>query len=37
METKGGLMELLKHLWQDHRKVMIGVGVVIIILIIAAF
>jgi hypothetical protein len=30
-------METLKHLWQDHRKIVIGVGVVVVILIIAAF
>jgi len=29
-------METLKHLWQDHRKIVIGVAVVVIILIIAA-
>ena len=30
-------METLKHLWQDHSKIVIGVGVVVVILIIAAF
>ena len=29
-------METLKNLWQDHRKIVIGVGVVVVILIIAA-
>ena len=28
-------METLKHLWQDHRKVVIGVAIVVVILIIA--
>ena len=30
-------METLKHLWQDHRKIVIGVGIVFVILVIAAF
>jgi len=29
-------MEPLKHLWKDHRKIVIGVGVVAVILVIAA-
>ena len=29
-------METLKHLWTDHRKICIGAGVVLVILIIAA-
>ena len=29
-------METLKHLWQDHRKIVIGVGIVVVILIIIA-
>ena len=29
-------METLKHLWKDHRKIVIGVGVVAGILVIAA-
>jgi len=29
-------METLKHLWKDHRKIVIGVGVVAVILVIAA-
>jgi len=28
-------METLKHLWQDHRKVVIGVAIVVVVLIIA--
>jgi len=30
-------METLKHIWQDHRKIVIGVGIVFVILVIAAF
>ena len=29
-------METIKHLWKDHRKLVIGAGVVVVILIIAA-
>jgi hypothetical protein len=29
-------METIKHLWKDHRKIVIGAGVVVVILIIAA-
>jgi len=29
-------METIKHLWKDHRKAVIGAGVVVVILIIAA-
>jgi len=29
-------METIKQIWQDHRKVVIGAGVVVVILIIAA-
>jgi len=29
-------MELLKHFWNEHRKISIGVAVVVVILIIAA-
>jgi len=29
-------METLKHLWKDHRKIVIGVGIVAVILVIAA-
>jgi len=29
-------METIKQIWQDHRKVGIGAGVVVVILIIAA-
>ena len=36
MINRGGNMETLKHLWQDHRKIVIGAGVVLVILIIAA-
>jgi hypothetical protein len=29
------IVETVKHLWKDHRKIVIGTGVVIVILIIA--
>jgi len=29
-------METLNHLWQDHRKIVIGAGIVVVVLIIAA-
>jgi len=36
----GGNMEMIKeaieHMWKDHRKMVIGAGVVLVILIIAA-
>jgi len=28
--------EALEHMWKDHRKMVIGAGVVVVILIIAA-
>ena len=30
------ITDAVKHLWKDHRKMMIGAGVVVVILIIAA-
>ena len=30
-------METIKQMWQDHKKVCIGAGVIVVILIIAAF
>ena len=30
------ITDAVKHMWKDHRKMMIGVGVVVVILIIAA-
>ncbi len=30
-------METIKQIWQDHKKVCIGAGVIVVILIIAAF
>ena len=30
------IREAIKHMWKDHRKVVIGAGVVVVILIIAA-
>ena len=35
-ETMETIKEAIEHMWKDHRKVVIGAGVVIIILIIAA-
>ena len=36
----GGTMEMIReaieHMWKDHRKMVIGAGVVLVILIIAA-
>jgi len=32
----GGTMETIKQIWKDHRKIVIGAGVVLVILIIAA-
>ena len=34
-ETMEMIREAIEHMWKDHRKVVIGAGVVIIILIIA--
>jgi len=30
-------METIKQIWRDHKKVCIGAGVIVVILIIAAF
>jgi len=30
------ITDAVKHMWKDHRKMVIGVGVVVVILIIAA-
>jgi len=30
------ITDAVKHMWKDHRKVVIGAGVVLVILIIAA-
>ena len=30
------ITDAVKHIWKDHRKVVIGAGVVVVILIIAA-
>ena len=30
------ITDAIKHMWKDHRKVVIGAGVVVVILIIAA-
>jgi hypothetical protein len=30
-------MDTIKQIWKDHRKIVIGAGVVVVILIIAAF
>ena len=30
------IREAIEHMWKDHRKVVIGAGIVIVILIIAA-
>ena len=35
-KTIGGNMETIKQIWKDHRKIVIGAGVVVVILIIAA-
>ncbi len=35
-ETMEMIKEAIEHMWKDHRKVVIGAGVVIVILIIAA-
>ena len=35
-ETMEMIREAIEHMWKDHRKIVIGAGVVIIILIIAA-
>ena len=41
MINRGGNMEMIKEameqIWKDHRKIVIGAGVVVVILIIAAF
>jgi len=36
-DTLGGNMETIKQIWRDHKKVCIGAGVIVVILIIAAF
>ena len=36
LNTNGGTMETIKQIWKDHRKIVIGAGVVIVVLIIAA-
>ena len=35
-ETMEMIREAIEHMWKDHRKVVIGAGVVVVILIIAA-
>ena len=35
-ETMEMIKEAIEHMWKDHRKVVIGAGVVLVILIIAA-
>ena len=35
-ETMEMIREAIEHMWKDHRKVVIGAGIVIVILIIAA-
>ncbi len=35
-ETMEMIREAIEHMWKDHKKVVIGAGVVIVILIIAA-
>ena len=30
------IIDAVKHMWQDHKKIVIGAGVVVVILIIAA-
>ena len=30
------IIDAVKHMWQAHKKIVIGVGVVVVILIIAA-
>ena len=30
------ITDAVKHMWKDHRKIVIGVGVVAVILVIAA-
>ena len=35
-ETMEMIKEAIEHMWKDHRKVVIGAGVVVVILIIAA-
>ena len=30
------IREAIEHMWKDHRKIVIGAGIVIVILIIAA-
>ena len=30
------ITDAIKHMWKDHRKMVIGAGVVVVILIIAA-
>jgi len=36
LNINGGTMETIKQIWKDHRKIVIGAGVVVVILIIAA-
>ena len=35
-ETMEMIREAIEHMWKDHRKMVIGAGVVVVILIIAA-
>ena len=35
-ETMEMIREAIEHMWKDHRKMVIGAGVVLVILIIAA-
>ena len=35
-ETMEMIKEAIEHMWKDHRKMVIGAGVVLVILIIAA-
>ena len=35
-ETMEMIREAIEHMWKDHKKIVIGAGVVIVILIIAA-
>jgi len=30
------ITDAIKHMWKDHRKVVIGAGVVVVILVLAA-
>ena len=35
-ETMEMIKEAIEHMWKDHRKMVIGAGVILVILIIAA-